>query len=59
MQNEEEEIRKLRNAYAREWRNKNKDRVKAINARFYKRLKIKNEQENRKDDTEWNWLKVL
>lgn len=45
MLNEEEEIRKLRNAYAREWRNKNKDRVKAINARFYKRLKIRNEQE--------------
>ncbi len=54
MKNDEEEIRQLRNAYAREWRKKNKDRVKAINERFYKRLKLKNEQENRKDDTKWN-----
>lgn len=46
----EEEIRILRNAYAKNWRKKNPEKVKAINARFYRRLKIKKEQDNRKDD---------
>ena len=45
---DEEEIRTLRNAYAKEWRRKNPEKVKATNARFYKRLKIKKEQENNK-----------
>lgn len=44
----EEEIRTLRNAYAKEWRKRNPDKVKATNERFYKRLKIKKEQENKK-----------
>lgn len=42
----EEEMRILRNAYAKEWRKRNPDKVKATNERFYKRLKIKKEQEN-------------
>lgn len=42
----EEEIRALRNAYAKEWRKRNPDKVKATNERFYKRLKIKKEQKN-------------
>lgn len=41
----EEEIRILRNAYAKEWRKKNPEKVKATNARFYKRLKTRKEQE--------------
>lgn len=45
MKNDEEEIRILRNAYAKEWRKKNPEKVKATNARFYKRLKIRKEQE--------------
>ena len=45
---DEEEIRTLRNAYAKEWRRKNPEKVKATNERFYKRLKIKKEQENNK-----------
>ncbi len=40
----EEEIRILRNAYAKEWRKNNPDKVKATNARFYKKLKTKKEQ---------------
>lgn len=43
---DEEEIRVLRNAYAKEWRKRNPEKVKATNARFYKRLKIKKEQKN-------------
>lgn len=43
---DEEEIRTLRNAYAKEWRRKNPEKVKATNVRFYKRLKIRKEQEN-------------
>lgn len=42
----EEEIRALKNAYAREWRKRNPEKVKATNERFYKRLKIKKEQKN-------------
>lgn len=42
----EEEIRILRNAYAKEWRKRNPEKVKATNERFYKRLKIKKEQQN-------------
>lgn len=42
----EEEIKALRNEYARNWRKRNPDKVKATNERFYKRLKIKKEQEN-------------
>ena len=45
MENNEEEIRVLRNAYAKEWRKKNPEKVKATNARFYKKLKIRKEQE--------------
>ena len=41
----EEEIRVLKNAYGKEWRKRNPEKVKATNARFYKRLKIKKEQE--------------
>jgi len=41
----EEEIRTLRNAYAKEWRKRNPEKVKATTARFYQRLKIKKEQE--------------
>ncbi len=39
----DEEMRILRNAYAKEWRKRNPDKVKATNERFYKRLKIKKE----------------
>lgn len=46
---DEEEIRTLRNAYAKEWRRKNPDKVKATNERFYKRLKIKKGEENTKN----------
>ncbi len=41
----EEEIRALKNAYAKEWRKRNPEKVKATNERFYKRLKAKKEQE--------------
>ena len=41
----EEEIRALKNAYAKEWRKRNPEKVKATNERFYKRLKIKKEQD--------------
>lgn len=44
---DEEEIKALRNAYAREWRRKNPEKVKATTARFYERLKIKKEEENK------------
>ncbi len=50
MENDEEEIRILKNDYARDWRKKNPNKVKEINARFYKRQKEKKEQEKRKDD---------
>ena len=43
---ENEEVRILRNAYAKEWRKKHPEKVKATNARFYKKFKIKKEQEN-------------
>lgn len=42
----EGEIRAIKNAYAKEWRKRNPEKVKAINERFYKRLKIKKQQEN-------------
>lgn len=42
----EEEIRTLKNEYARNWRKRNPEKVKATNERFYKRLKIRKEQEN-------------
>ena len=45
----EEEIRILRNAYAKEWRKRNPEKVKATNEKFYKRLKIKKEQEKTKN----------
>lgn len=45
MENNEEEIRILRNAYAKEWRRNNPEKVKATNARFYKKLKEKKEQQ--------------
>ena len=44
----EEEIRILKNAYAKEWRRKNPEKVKANNARFYKKLKIKKEENKQK-----------
>lgn len=44
----EEEIRALRNEYARNWRKRNPEKVKAATARFYKKLKIRKEQENTK-----------
>ena len=40
----EEEIKALKNEYARNWRKRNPEKVKATNERFYKRLKIKKEQ---------------
>lgn len=40
----EAEIRTLRNAYAKEWRKRNPEKVKATNERFYKKLKIRKEQ---------------
>lgn len=46
---DDKEIRVLKNAYAKEWRKRNPEKVKATNARFYKRLKIKKEQENSKN----------
>ena len=45
----EEEIKALRNEYARNWRKRNPEKVKATNERFYKRLKIKKEQEKAKN----------
>ena len=47
---QEEEIRVLRNAYAKEWRKNNPEKVKATNERFYKRLKIKNNKKLNKND---------
>ncbi len=41
MNYDNEEIRLLRNEYARNWRKQNPDKVKATNERFYKRLKEK------------------
>lgn len=46
----EEEIRALRNEYARNWRKRNPEKVKAINARFYKRLKSKREHKDTKKE---------
>ena len=41
MDNEREELRLLRNEYARNWRKQNPEKVKATNERFYRRLKEK------------------
>ena len=41
MYNEKEEIRLLRNEYARNWRRKNPDKVKATNDKFYRKFKEK------------------
>lgn len=46
----DEEYRKLRNEYVRNWRKNHPDRVKATNERFYKKQKEKKEQEKRKED---------
>lgn len=35
METYSEEARKLKNAYARRWRKKNKDKVRAINIRYW------------------------
>ena len=42
---EKEEIRLMRNEYHRKWRAKNPDKVKAINERFYAKLKDKQNEE--------------
>lgn len=41
-----EEARKIQNAYMREWRKKNKDKVKEINKRYWeKKSKITHEED--------------
>lgn len=40
----DEEIKKARNAYAKEWRKNNPEKVKATNARFYAKMKFQKEQ---------------
>ena len=40
----EKEIKDARNAYAKEWRKNNPDKVKATNARFYAKMKFEKEQ---------------
>lgn len=46
-----EEYRLLRNEYQRNWRNKNKDKVKKINKRFYQKQREKKlEEENKQDE---------
>lgn len=39
MDNEREELRLLRNLYARNWRRQNPEKVKATNEKFYRKLK--------------------
>lgn len=48
MINDKEEIRILKNAYARAWRRKNPEKVKATNERFYKKLKEEQKLNNNK-----------
>ena len=46
-----EEYRLARNEYQRSWRNKNKDKVKKINKRFYQKQREKKlEEENKQDE---------
>lgn len=42
-------IRKAKNEYLREWRKKNKDKVKEIERRYWEK-KIREQSENLKDD---------
>lgn len=46
---EEELVKKLRNEYFRNWRKNNKDKVKAINQKYWKKKYIKI-KEVKKDD---------
>ena len=48
MEIDENEIKELRNAYAKEWRKNTPDKVKAINAKFYAKKKFEKEQEELK-----------
>lgn len=41
MDSEKEELRLLRNEYARNWRKKHPEKVKATNEKFYRKLKEK------------------
>lgn len=52
MQDIEKKAREERNAYFREWRAKNKDRVKAINKRYWEnraKNNAKKQEDNRND----------
>lgn len=48
MEIDENEIKELRNAYAKEWRKNNPEKVKATNAKFYAKKKFEKEQEKLK-----------
>ena len=52
MEIDENEIKELRNAYAKEWRKNNPEKVKAINAKFYAKKKFEKEQEELKQKME-------
>lgn len=41
MDSEKEELRLLRNEYARNWRKQHPEKVKATNEKFYRKLKDK------------------
>lgn len=44
----QETIRKLKNKKAKEWRDKNKDKVKAINQRYWLKKALEFEKERKK-----------
>lgn len=52
MELDENEIKELRNAYAKEWRKNNPEKVKATNAKFYAKKKFEIEQERLKQKME-------
>ena len=54
MQNIEEIARKERNAYFRNWRSKNKDKVRAINKRYWEKKAKKVQEKNCKKEMEEN-----
>jgi hypothetical protein len=49
---EDEELKAIRNEYAKEWRKNNPEKVKAANAKFYAKMKFKREQEELKKKME-------
>lgn len=51
MQDLEKIAREVRNAYLREWRAKNKDKVKKINKRYWENRAKNNAEKKREDGT--------